>query len=68
MEVFVVRVWPEGELRGRVEHVRSGEADAFEGASALLEFLGRHSYDGGWPGAHLGADLVPGLTEAEPEA
>jgi hypothetical protein len=54
MEVFVVRVWPQGEqLKGRVEHVSSGTAQTFDGSPALLAFLqgqreaDEHARDGG---------------------
>lgn len=47
METFVVRIWTPAELddperfrlRGRVEHVHSGEQETFRGAGELLGFL-----------------------------
>jgi hypothetical protein len=48
MESFVIRVWTPAEqeriasardLRGLIEHIGSGERDAFRGAGELLAFL-----------------------------
>jgi hypothetical protein len=48
VETFVIRLWTPAErdddperhrLRGLVEHVGSGERDAFRGTSELLAFL-----------------------------
>lgn len=48
VETFVIRIWTPAErdddperyrLRGLVEHVGSGERDAFRGAGELLAFL-----------------------------
>ncbi len=48
VETFVIRIWTPAEqnddpqryrLRGFVEHIGSGERDAFRGAGELLAFL-----------------------------
>jgi hypothetical protein len=48
VETFVIRIWTPAErdddpqryrLRGLVEHIGSGERDAFRGAGELLAFL-----------------------------